>query len=255
MGCNIKKFDPILKFEYSNLFIQNSSQRRKIMITLHVNNRFHRLVVDPETPLLWVLNEQLGLTGTKYGCGIEECGTCTILIDGRAELSCTTPVGSVEGQKIVTIEGLKGPLADTLRRAWLSEDVAQCGYCQPAQLMTAASLLRRTPDPDPACDFYRPGTHNILKAVIDKNGKPMAWLHRVVGADAFGQAMPKIVTGMMPDALPHWGKNTAGTLAESMLPRMIAGKKAILGAGPLPYTMDNIQVESIYDDPGIPISW
>jgi hypothetical protein len=91
--------------------------------------------------------------------------------------------------------------------------------------------------------------------VIDKNGKPMAWLHRVVGADAFGQAMPKIVTGMMPDALPHWGKNTAGTLAESMLPRMIAGKKAILGAGPLPYTMDNIQVESIYDDPGIPISW
>jgi aerobic-type carbon monoxide dehydrogenase small subunit (CoxS/CutS family) len=124
------------------------NRRRKIMITLHVNGRHHRLDVDPETPLLWVLNEQLGLTGTKYSCGIAECGACTVLVDGRAELSCSIPVGMVAGQEITTIEGLQGHLADALRRAWLSEDVVQCGYCQPGQLMTAAALLQRNPDPD-----------------------------------------------------------------------------------------------------------
>lgn len=118
------------------------------MINLQVNGRFHQLDVDPETPLLWVLNERLGLTGTKYCCGIEACGACTVLIDDRAELSCAIPVQSVEGKKIITIEGLQGPLAEALRRAWLSEDVAQCGYCQPGQLMTAAALLMQDPDPN-----------------------------------------------------------------------------------------------------------
>jgi aerobic-type carbon monoxide dehydrogenase small subunit (CoxS/CutS family) len=118
------------------------------MLSLHVNGRRHQLAVDPETPLLWVLNEHLGLTGTKYCCGIEACGACTVLIDDLAELSCAIPAQSVEGQKIITIEGLQGPLADALRRAWLAEDVAQCGYCQPGQLMTAAALLKRDPDPD-----------------------------------------------------------------------------------------------------------
>jgi isoquinoline 1-oxidoreductase beta subunit len=112
-----------------------------------------------------------------------------------------------------------------------------------------------TREEDLTSDFYRPSTHNILKAVIDKNGKPLAWLHRIVGADAFGQAMPKVVTSMMPDALPRWVKNTARALAGAMLPRFVAGKKAILGAGPLPYALDNIQVEFIDDDPGIPTCW
>jgi isoquinoline 1-oxidoreductase beta subunit len=112
-----------------------------------------------------------------------------------------------------------------------------------------------TREEDLTSDFYRPSTHNILKAAIDENGIPLAWLHRIVGADAFGQAMPKVITGMLPDALPQWVKNAAGTLADAMLPRLIAGKKAILGAGPLPYALDNIQVEFIDDDPGIPTCW
>lgn len=118
------------------------------MISLTVNGQHYQVDVAPETPLLWVLNEQLGLTGTKYSCGIEECGACTVLIDGRAALSCATPVRTVEGRDITTIEGLQGPEATALHRAWLSEDVAQCGYCQPGQLMTAAALLKRNPDPD-----------------------------------------------------------------------------------------------------------
>jgi aerobic-type carbon monoxide dehydrogenase small subunit (CoxS/CutS family) len=118
------------------------------MISLRVNGKRHLLDVDPETPLLWVLTEHMGLTGTKFSCGIEECGACTVLIDDRAVLSCATPVAAVQGRKIVTIEGLQGPLAKALRKAWLEEDVAQCGYCQPGQIMTAAALLYRNPDPD-----------------------------------------------------------------------------------------------------------
>ncbi|MFC1868843.1 (2Fe-2S)-binding protein [Thermodesulfobacteriota bacterium] len=118
------------------------------MISLRVNGIIHRLDVDPETPLLWVLNEQLELTGTKYSCGMEECGACTVIIDGEAVLSCATTVDEVQDLDIVTIEGLKGPVADALREAWIEEDVAQCGYCQPGQIMTAAALLNQNPDPD-----------------------------------------------------------------------------------------------------------
>ena len=118
------------------------------MITLNVNGIVHSLDVDPETPLLWVLNEQLGLTGTKFSCGIAECGACTVLINGQASLACSIPVGDVVGDEITTIEGLKGPLADALRQAWLKEDVVQCGYCQPAQILTAAALLSDDPDPN-----------------------------------------------------------------------------------------------------------
>ena len=118
------------------------------MISLQVNGRLYQLDVDPDTPLLSVLNEQLGLTGTKYSCGIEECGACTVIINGEAVLSCTTTVEEVRNLNIITIEGLKGSLADALRKAWIEEDVAQCGYCQPGQIMTAAALLTRNPDPD-----------------------------------------------------------------------------------------------------------
>jgi isoquinoline 1-oxidoreductase alpha subunit len=118
------------------------------MISLRVNGMVHNLDVDPETPLLWVLNEQLGLTGTKYSCGIGECGACTVLMDGRAELSCGIPVQDAAGRDIVTIEGLEGPIAGALHHAWIEQDVVQCGYCQPAQILTAAALLKENPRPD-----------------------------------------------------------------------------------------------------------
>lgn len=104
-------------------------------------------------------------------------------------------------------------------------------------------------------DFYRPATHNLLKAVVDDKGKPVAWLHRIVGADAFGQTLPQVITGMMPDAVPRFAKNAAGALASHLIPRFISGRKAVVGAGPLPYTFDAMRVEFINDDPGIPICW
>ncbi|MCP4757432.1 MAG: (2Fe-2S)-binding protein [Proteobacteria bacterium] len=117
------------------------------MLTLRVNGSDHKLDVDPETPLLWVLNEQLGLTGTKYSCGIAECGSCTVQVNGEAILSCSTSVGEVAGMEITTIEGLQGPVADSLRQAWIEGDVPQCGYCQSGQLMTADAFLRSNPNP------------------------------------------------------------------------------------------------------------
>ena len=117
------------------------------MLTIRVNGVIHRLDVDPDTPLLWVLREQLELTGVKYSCGIEECGACTVHADGEATLSCDLSVSEVVGKEITTIEGLKGPVADALREAWMEGDVPQCGFCQPGQLMTAAALLRTNPNP------------------------------------------------------------------------------------------------------------
>lgn len=120
------------------------------MITLHINDRLHELDVDPDTPLLWVLREHLHLTGTKYSCGIGQCGACTVLLDGVATTSCTMPAGDARHCRITTIEGLQGPVADRLRQAWLDENVVQCGYCQPGQILTATELLRHTPHPDDA---------------------------------------------------------------------------------------------------------
>lgn len=118
------------------------------MITLQVNGTVHELEVDPDTPLLWVLREQLGLTGTKFSCGEGECGACTVHVDGEPTLSCVTTVGDVSGKKVTTIEGLKGRLADALRQAWIKGEVPQCGYCQPGQIMAAAALLASNPRPD-----------------------------------------------------------------------------------------------------------
>ncbi len=141
--------------------------------TILVNGAEHHLDMDPQTPLLWVLREQLGLTGTKYSCGIGECGACTVLIDGQAQHACTLPVSRVSGKEVVTIEGFQGPLADTLRRAWLAEDVAQCGYCQPGQILSAASLLLHRPDADDhhintamAPVLCRCGTYQAIRRAI-----------------------------------------------------------------------------------------
>ena len=115
------------------------------MIKLVVNGTEHTLDVDPEMPLLWVVREKLGLTGTKFGCGIEECGACTMHIDGEPAKTCQYPAGDAQGKKIVTIEGL--PEDHPVKQAWVAEEVPQCGYCQPGFIMAASSLLVATPNP------------------------------------------------------------------------------------------------------------
>jgi isoquinoline 1-oxidoreductase alpha subunit len=115
------------------------------MITLDVNGKKHKVSASPDTPLLWVLREELMLTGTKFGCGEGICGACTVHVDGETTRSCITSVGEVEGAKIVTIEGL--PEDHPVKRAWLAAEVSQCGYCQPGQIMEAVALLRDNPAP------------------------------------------------------------------------------------------------------------
>ena len=110
-------------------------------VRLTVNGRPRDVDAPPDTPLLWVLRDDLGLTGTKYGCGVGACGACSVHVDGEVVRSCGVPVASAAGKRITTIEGLAGERADAVRRAWLDEDVAQCGYCQAGQIMAAAALL------------------------------------------------------------------------------------------------------------------
>jgi isoquinoline 1-oxidoreductase subunit alpha len=115
---------------------------------LHVNGKKAEIDADPETPLLWVLRETLGLTGTKYGCGEGLCGSCTVLIDGEAMRSCTLAVGDAAGKKIITIEGLAVKKEHPVLKAWLEDEVSQCGYCQPGQIVAAVALLNKKPNPD-----------------------------------------------------------------------------------------------------------
>lgn len=115
---------------------------------LNVNGKVMEVDVEGDTPLLWVLREQLGLTGTKYGCGVAQCGACTVHIDGVAQRCCVYPVSAVtEDQEITTIEGLSGDASHPLQQVWAELDVAQCGYCQPGMIMAASSLLAQTPNP------------------------------------------------------------------------------------------------------------
>jgi isoquinoline 1-oxidoreductase subunit alpha len=115
--------------------------------TLNVNGKLKTVDAQEGTPLLWVLRDQLGLTGTKYGCGRGLCGSCTVHIDGEATRSCITPIDAVAGKNIVTIEGLTEDVHQPLIRAWVEDEVPQCGYCQPGQIMTAAALLAHNPHP------------------------------------------------------------------------------------------------------------
>jgi isoquinoline 1-oxidoreductase subunit alpha len=117
-------------------------------IDLQVNERTRSVEVEPDTPLLWVLRDTLGLTGTKYGCGMGLCGACTVHVDGEAVRSCQTPVSSIEGRKITTIEGLSLNRDHPVQRAWIEEQVPQCGYCQSGQIMQAVSFLARNPHPN-----------------------------------------------------------------------------------------------------------
>jgi aerobic-type carbon monoxide dehydrogenase small subunit (CoxS/CutS family) len=145
-------------------------------ISLTVNGKTHALDVDPQTPLLWVLRETLGLTGTKFGCGIAVCGACTVHLDGHEPIrSCATPVSSVAGRKITTIEGLSADRSHPVQAAWIAEEVSQCGYCQPGTIMTAAALLSAKPHPsdadiDEALDGHicRCGTYQRIRRAIHR---------------------------------------------------------------------------------------
>jgi isoquinoline 1-oxidoreductase alpha subunit len=148
------------------------------MITLNVNGTVHQVSADPDTPLLWVLREQLGLTGTKYSCGIGECGACNVLVDGSVVKSCTLSVEDVAGGQITTIEGLQGPVAEALFKAWEDGGVPQCGYCQPGQIIQAFELLQANSKPadadiDEAMSevLCRCGTYQHIRAAIHKAAK------------------------------------------------------------------------------------
>jgi len=143
------------------------------MIKLRVNRKEHQVDVSPDTPLLWVLRETIGLTGTKFGCGMALCGACTVHLDGEAIRSCVTPVVRAAGKEITTIEGLSSDVGRALQRAFIAEDVPQCGYCQSGQIMAAAVLLREKPNPTDADindgmagNICRCGTYQRIRRAI-----------------------------------------------------------------------------------------
>jgi isoquinoline 1-oxidoreductase alpha subunit len=144
---------------------------------LTVNETEYDFDVDADTPLLWVLRDSLGMTGTKFGCGIGQCGACSVLVDGELQRSCVLPISGIEGRKISTIEGLSTDSSHPVQQAWIAEDVPQCGYCQSGQIMAATALLARSPNPsDEEIDaamtnICRCGSYSRIRKAI----------HRVVG--------------------------------------------------------------------------
>ena len=146
------------------------------MIALNVNNKTVEVDADPNTPLLWVLRDHLHLTGTKYGCGMAQCGACTVHLEGQAIRACVTPVSMANGKQITTIEGLaEQTLGRNVQKAWQEIDVPQCGYCQSGQIMAATALLKQNPKPSDADitaamdgNICRCGTYNRIRAAIHK---------------------------------------------------------------------------------------
>ena len=151
------------------------------MASLNINGKTQEVDVDPSTPLLWALREQVGLTGTKYGCGIAVCGSCTVHVDGQAVRSCVTPVAAVQGKKITTIEGLAANGAlNKVQKAWLEHEVPQCGYCQSGMIMAATALLNAKPKPTDAdidsamTNICRCGTFQQVRDAIHTAAKMKA---------------------------------------------------------------------------------
>ena len=144
------------------------------MLKLLVNGQSHTVDVEPDTPLLWVLRDEIKLTGTKFGCGVGVCGACTVLIDGRAARSCVLPVGSAAKLTITTIEGLSKDRSHALQRAWIAESVPQCGYCQSGMILAAAALLQDKPRPTDAdinaamTNLCRCGTYSRIRKAIHR---------------------------------------------------------------------------------------
>ena len=148
------------------------------MLSLKINGNLHQVDVEDEMPLLWVLRDELGYTGTKYGCGRGLCGSCTIHLDGEATRACMTPIENADEGNIVTIEGLSNDNSHPIQKAWVKHEVSQCGYCQPGQMMTAAALLERNPNPDDEdidnamkMNLCRCGTYDRIRKAIHSAGK------------------------------------------------------------------------------------
>ena len=144
-------------------------------VSLTVNGQRRDADVDPNTPLLWVIREELGLTGTKYGCGIAQCGACTVHVDGQPVRACITPVSAVAGRRVTTIEGLSAAGDHPVQKAWMDVDVPQCGFCQSGQIMSAVALLATTPSPTDAeidagmtGNICRCGTYQRIRAAIHR---------------------------------------------------------------------------------------
>ena len=149
------------------------------MIDLKINGKTHLVDIESDTPLLWAIRDTVGLTGTKYGCGIEQCGACTVLIDKRPVRSCGITVGEVVDKNITTIEGLSSDSSHPVQKAWITEQVPQCGYCQSGQILAAVSLLQRKPNPTDKdiersmLNLCRCGTYPRIKKAIRRAGKMM----------------------------------------------------------------------------------
>ncbi len=148
------------------------------MIALTVNQQKYDVDAPPDTPLLWVLRDNLGLTGTKYGCGIAVCGACTVLVNGNPMRSCVLPISAVAGSQITTIETTEQPVVRALQQAWIKQEVSQCGYCQPGQIMSAAALLASKPQPTNADidaalsgNLCRCATYTRIRAAIHDAAK------------------------------------------------------------------------------------
>lgn len=150
------------------------------MVTFKLNGAEHKLDVDPQMPLLWALRENVGLSGTKYGCGIAQCGACMVHMDGSPVLSCQTFVSDIDGAEITTIEGLSGKLAETVQQVWTEMDVPQCGYCQSGQIMSAVALLAQTPAPNDdeidaamSVNLCRCATYQRIRAAVHEAARRM----------------------------------------------------------------------------------
>ena len=149
------------------------------MYELRINDQIHQVDVEEDTPLLWVLRDTLNMTGTKYGCGIQQCGACTVLMKGRPVRSCGVTIEEVSGKEITTIEGLSGDNSHPVQQAWIAEQVPQCGYCQSGQILTAVALLSRDRNPSDEKinrmmnGLCRCGTYPRIKKAIKKAGKLM----------------------------------------------------------------------------------
>jgi isoquinoline 1-oxidoreductase alpha subunit len=152
------------------------------MTTLNINGELVRIDADPSTPVLWALRDVLGMTGTKFGCGVAACGACTVQVNGQPTRSCVTPISAVVGQKITTIEGVgSGPVGKAVQAAWIAHDVAQCGYCQSGQIMSATGLLESNKKPTDADidaamagNLCRCGTYQRIRAAIHDAAKSLA---------------------------------------------------------------------------------
>jgi isoquinoline 1-oxidoreductase alpha subunit len=185
------------------------------MIKLNVNGKDHSVDVEPEMPLLWTLREVLGMTGTKYGCGIAQCGACTVHINGTPTRSCAIPASALVGTRITTIEGLSKDSSHPIQKAWAAVDVPQCGYCQSGQIMAAADLLKRIPKPtdkdidDVMTNICRCGTYQRIRAAIHlaAGNKKMAAANGYSGdftgvyaAEHSGASAFEVLTAAMPAA-------------------------------------------------------